>query len=569
MEQTLDALNASGDSFSTMHLLEESGAEPMGLWKSVLCTICFLVATYCVSRMWLNNGKMVFTRAQFQSSYRLRVSVGPPNSERCRRCLLWAVDEITKSHGSLQINRSQCQLLSAECQRLTSLCKPRFARQHFVLRELYCAVRNALKLVQDCCTQNWLLKAVELGNCQEHFREVLLDLHRLIIDPTNLGVNPFDGTGIIDETVVKNMLTASKSDKTELKRKVQSEYGHGHYLANQLMEEPVSVSAPPEISKHVTDFSFDKTPIIYSKPGITKDQPDIVVFRVTHISKEFIVKMRWSKPRAKLECEEPELVWEGPADQRLQSEANTMKKCRHPYTVGLVGYWEVTIKMVQLLLMESMECNLKEHLDKRSKSTSFYGLRGGTTGFPASDAISLVLPVAKALRYLHSTKVVHRDLKPQNILYTHVSGTQHLPDHFSVKLADFGEALKVEDCVVLSPSIAGTTEYMDPDVYNRKNIDLYKADVFSFGLVFGEVLTGVSPGEALKCMSDPLVHGGHSRCVLGSKFQKKLRDGDRPPLPKDTPEFVKNIVKRCCDPDPAERPSFETICDDLLKYLRH
>ncbi|KAG0602910.1 hypothetical protein M758_10G050800 [Ceratodon purpureus] len=558
MEQTLDDLNGSGDFFSTMHLLEASGAESMGLWIRVVCTICCLVcATYYV-RMWLNN-------------------VG------CRRCLLWAVEEIMKSHGSLQINRSRCQLLSAECQRLsaewqrlTSLCNPRFARQHLVLRELYCAVRNALKLVKDCCTdENWLLKAVELGNCQEHFREVLLDLHRLN-KPANLGVEPFDVTvtGIIDETVMEDMLAASTSDKTELKRKVQSGYEQGHYLANQLVEEPVSVSAPPEISKHVTDFDILRTPFIYpaalpiDSEGKTIDQTQIIVFRVTHTSKEFIVKMQWRKPRANLGWEGPELVREKP-NPKLQNEAKTMKKCRHPYTVGLVGYWEVTNRgpVVPLLLMESMECNLKELIEKRSKTTSFYGLWGGTRGFPALDAVNLVLPVAKALRYLHSIKVVHRDLKPQNILYTNVlSETHHLPDYSSVKLADFGEAVKVDDSVVLSPSRAGTTVYMDPDVYKlRMNIDLYKADVFSFGLVFGEVLTGVSPGEALDCM----FVDSKGNCLLrGTKFQEKLERGDRPPLPKETPEFVTNIVEKCCDPDPAERPSFEMICYKL-QYLRY
>lgn len=403
--------------------------------------------------------------------------------------------------------------------------------------------------MQDCCNENWLLKAVEFGNCQEHFLEILLDLHRLPIVVNLIGYSgesldnmyPEFGSTNISAEVERLMFDAWKSDGEDLKSRVRNEIRHDdpdHYFANQLTEEP-SLSAPPEVGRHVTEFDFLKTPCIYRGGG------NIFVFPVTFSNKEFVIKMRCSKPEVE--------KLKNSQDITLKHEANIMKKCRHPYAVGLLGYWEVTRAVgpeVPLLLMEFMECNLKEVIQRNRKAHRW----GGTRGFPALDAINLMLPVAKVMRHLHRNGFVHRDLKPQNILFTHASETD-LKEDFSVKLADFGEAQKVGGCG--EGFRVGTTGYMDPGVWRKSaTVDLFKADVFSFGMVFGEVLTGLSPPEALHCMFG----SGDGAHVQARKFYEKLDREERPPLPKATPKFVKSIIESCWASSPAERPSFEEIC---------
>ncbi|CAI7840838.1 unnamed protein product, partial [Closterium sp. NIES-53] len=92
---------------------------------------------------------------------------------------------------------------------------------------------------------------------------------------------------------------------------------------------------------------------------------------------------------------------------------------------------------------------------------------------------------AEGLAYLHGfeTPIVHRNIKPANIL---VTADMH------AKVADFGLLKRITHGDADSTRVAGTPGYVDPD-YNRTNIITAKSDVFSFGIVLLELLTGKSP----------------------------------------------------------------------------
>jgi hypothetical protein len=108
---------------------------------------------------------------------------------------------------------------------------------------------------------------------------------------------------------------------------------------------------------------------------------------------------------------------------------------------------------------------------------------------PLEKTISIALDVARGLEYIHSQGIVHRDIKPENILFD---------ENFVVKIADFGIACEETLCDLLVED-AGTYRWMAPEMikgtaYNRK------VDVYSFGLLMWEMVTGRIPYENLNPM---------------------------------------------------------------------
>ncbi len=111
---------------------------------------------------------------------------------------------------------------------------------------------------------------------------------------------------------------------------------------------------------------------------------------------------------------------------------------------------------------------------------------------PLEQAVSLLLQIARALHTVHEEGVIHRDLKPGNILVaTKPSGVQ------VAKIADFGLAKVVEDrrsgeFMTRAGTILGTPEYMAPEQIKGSQIDR-RADVYSLGCMAYEMLTGAPP----------------------------------------------------------------------------
>ena len=109
-------------------------------------------------------------------------------------------------------------------------------------------------------------------------------------------------------------------------------------------------------------------------------------------------------------------------------------------------------------------------------------------------SLLLLLLKANGMHKLHSLKIVHRDIKPNNILLQVLSTGEHV-----YKLSDFGAARQVDDEMEFT-SICGTEEYLFPDVYERALIDrnvqkTFRAgiDLWSTGVSLYHVATGVLP----------------------------------------------------------------------------
>jgi serine/threonine protein kinase len=184
-------------------------------------------------------------------------------------------------------------------------------------------------------------------------------------------------------------------------------------------------------------------------------------------------------------------------------------------------------------------------------------------GLPANIATRYAAQVADALARAHAAGVVHRDLKPANIMVDE-SGLVKVLDFGLAKLiasessmGDGGATLSGAGTATAPGIIVGTLAYMSPEQAEGKPIDA-RSDIFSFGAVFYEMLTGKKAFDA-----------DSSAALLAAV----MRDNPTPvsELRRDVPAELRSIVARCLKKNPADRYAsgaelFQELkrCRDLL-----
>jgi TolB-like protein/predicted Ser/Thr protein kinase len=193
-------------------------------------------------------------------------------------------------------------------------------------------------------------------------------------------------------------------------------------------------------------------------------------------------------------------VLKGPHSERFEQEARAIAALNHPHICTLhdVG--------PDYLVMEYVE------------GTALSG------PVPVEEALRLALQIAAALEAAHAKGITHRDLKPANILVTKEG----------VKLLDFGlakvaEAKEASVTQTLAGTILGTPSYMAPEQIEGKPCDA-RSDVFSFGVVLYEMLTGSRAFEGMAAV---------------------LRDDPR--RLETTPPALERVVMRCLEKQPGQR----------------
>jgi tetratricopeptide (TPR) repeat protein/predicted Ser/Thr protein kinase len=153
------------------------------------------------------------------------------------------------------------------------------------------------------------------------------------------------------------------------------------------------------------------------------------------------------------------------------------------------------------------------------------------------ETISIIIQLAQGLQKAHEKGIVHRDVKPANVVVTNAG---------DVKIVDFGLAkLKGQDKLTKDESTLGTINYMSPEQAGGTDIDA-RTDIWSLGIILYEMLTGKSPFE-----------GDYDQAVIYN-----ILNGTPEPvhnLKKDLPAELNDVVQKCLEKDKDKR--FHTIKD--------
>ena len=170
----------------------------------------------------------------------------------------------------------------------------------------------------------------------------------------------------------------------------------------------------------------------------------------------------------------PEISRDGAFAERFAREARALAKLNHPNIVSIFDSGEAD--GLFYFVMEFVDgTNLRQSLQAKQISPR--------------EALAIVPVICEALQYAHDMGIVHRDIKPENVL---------LDRNGRVKIADFGLAKLLNpttpDASLTQPGLMmGTPKYMAPEqMYRPAEVD-HRADIYSLGVVFYEMLTGELP----------------------------------------------------------------------------
>jgi eukaryotic-like serine/threonine-protein kinase len=223
--------------------------------------------------------------------------------------------------------------------------------------------------------------------------------------------------------------------------------------------------------------------------------------------------------------------------QRFFLEASVASKLQHPNTVTVFDYGR-TSDDLYFIAMELVEGRSLHHVIRKEAPLD------------PGRVIQIAMQIARSLREAHRLDVIHRDLKPGNVLLT-----KHGDEEDFVKVLDFGLVKHVESEedqeLTKAGLFMGSPKYMAPEqIRSERQIDC-RADIYALGVVMYEMLTGKVPFDRENSVNVLLAH---------------LNEPPPPMVVADCPEALSQLVMRCLGKSPDQRPP---SMDEMLRLLKH
>ena len=212
------------------------------------------------------------------------------------------------------------------------------------------------------------------------------------------------------------------------------------------------------------------------------------------------------------------------AKQKLISEIKIHKSLHHPNIVAFEHYFEDS-ENVYLLIEICLNQTLNELLKRRKKLTEL-------------EVQCYSVQIIKALKYLHSHRVIHRDLKLGNLF---------ISEKMEIKVGDFGLATKLEFDGERKRTVCGTPNYIAPEILEGKTGHSYEVDIWSLGVIMYTLIIGKPPFETNNV----------------KETYKRIKTGNYS-FPENAviSEPAKDLIQSILVLDPRKRPTL----DEIMKH---
>ncbi|XP_062157541.1 serine/threonine-protein kinase STY13-like [Alnus glutinosa] len=208
-------------------------------------------------------------------------------------------------------------------------------------------------------------------------------------------------------------------------------------------------------------------------------------------------------------------------EQQFQQEVKMLATLKHPNIVRFIGACRKP--MVWCIVTEYAKGgSVRQFLMKRQNRA-----------VPLKLAVKQALDVARGMAYVHGPGLIHRDLKSDNLL---------INADKSIKIADFGVARIEVQTEGMTPE-TGTYRWMAPEMIQHRPYT-QKVDVYSFGIVLWELITGNLPFQNMTAVQAAFA---------------VVNKGVRPTIPHDCLPILSEIMTRCWDANPDVRPPFAEV----------
>ena len=209
------------------------------------------------------------------------------------------------------------------------------------------------------------------------------------------------------------------------------------------------------------------------------------------------------------------------AKQKLMSEIKIHRSLHHPNVVNFELFFEDS-ENVYILLELCANQTLNELVRRRRKLTEL-------------ETKCYIMQLIEGLKYLHSHRVIHRDLKLGNLFLT---------EKMELKIGDFGLATKLEFDGERKRTICGTPNYIAPEILEGRQGHSYEVDTWSLGVILYTLLIGKPPFETQD---------------VKTTYKRIRMNVYTFPDGANISDNAKNLIQRILSSDPSQRPKFDEI----------
>lgn len=395
----------------------------------------------------------------------------------------------------------------------------------------FSSINSSLSQVQDLCTQ------CEMENCLTFVLQMeIMLINNEVFNLRNKACSAFNKLGLqqvgelfkISENEMKNQnmvdmkrlsqifVQVSLKRREDTKEQLTARFNSLKKMGIEISYEDATDVTIPNLPTKV-NFLINRDDIKLAKT-IGKGQSGIVKLG-TLKGNDKIVAVKILHQRA---LKQPEL-------ESFRREIFTLATLNHYALLKFYGY---TDDSPFLIVTEYMQ-----------NGSLFDTLRKNPTALTPTIRSLIAYDVAQGLKYLHERNIIHRDLKSLNIL---------LDDKFRAKICDFGMVRTRKGGPMTG--LIGTAHWMAPEVLMSSPSYDERVDVYSYGIFLWELLTGKMVYEGLK----------PAEITIGV-----IEGTLRPEIPKDTPQYLSQLIQKCWSQQPEDRPPMSRVVSLLSNPKYH